>query len=166
MTAEALAAVIGARRSARGRWMARCPAHEDRSPSLSITEGHDGRVLLHCWAGCHTIDVLNALGFDWSALFAGPPPSSAEMAKARREHERADAERQQKRGTEHLIADRVMRLRRVVDSLGAKLARMPDGAMGADAMARLFHRACHLLHEAEAAQTESPAAHGAGKDFT
>ncbi len=34
------------------RWSARCPAHPDKTPSLSIGTGDDGRVLLTCWAGC------------------------------------------------------------------------------------------------------------------
>jgi hypothetical protein len=59
----------GVSRTASGR-LARCPAHEDRTPSLSITEGADGRILLHCWAGCKTADVLAALGLGWSDLFA------------------------------------------------------------------------------------------------
>ena len=42
-------------------WQALCPAHEDRTPSLSITEGDDGRVLLHCHAGCATDAILAAL---------------------------------------------------------------------------------------------------------
>ena len=54
-----------------GRWIARCPAHEDRSPSLSIRELDDGRVLLHCFGGCGALDVLDALGSQWCALF--PP---------------------------------------------------------------------------------------------
>lgn len=52
-----------------GGYLALCPAHEDRTPSLSIGEGHDGRVLLHCWAGCATRDVVAALGLQWSDLF-------------------------------------------------------------------------------------------------
>ena len=51
------------------RYVARCPAHHDREPSLSIGEGADGRILLHCWAGCETRDVLAALGLGWSDLF-------------------------------------------------------------------------------------------------
>jgi hypothetical protein len=38
-------------------WLAKCPAHDDRTPSLSITEGDDGRVLLFCHAGCPTENV-------------------------------------------------------------------------------------------------------------
>ncbi len=33
-------------------WMARCPAHKDRNSSLSITASNDGKVLVHCHAGC------------------------------------------------------------------------------------------------------------------
>jgi len=52
MTAEAFAALVAASRTGSGRWQARCPAHQHRSPSLSIRAGSDGRVLLHCFAGC------------------------------------------------------------------------------------------------------------------
>lgn len=51
------------------RWMACCPAHQDKSPSLSIREASDGRVLIHCWAGCSALDVLEAVGLDFDALF-------------------------------------------------------------------------------------------------
>lgn len=49
----------------RGKWLARCPAHQDRSPSLSLRELPDGRVLLHCFAGCETGDVLAAVGLEF-----------------------------------------------------------------------------------------------------
>jgi hypothetical protein len=53
--------------SARGA-MAQCPAHEDRNPSLSITKIPQ-QVLLHCFAGCQTADVLAALGWTMADLF-------------------------------------------------------------------------------------------------
>lgn len=56
----------------RGSWT--CPAHEDRSPSLSVKEADDGRVLVHCFAGCETADVLAALGRTLADLFDGPRP--------------------------------------------------------------------------------------------
>lgn len=50
--------------------IARCPAHEDRLPSLSLAEGADGRALLHCFAGCDTgSEILPALGLAWPDLF-------------------------------------------------------------------------------------------------
>lgn len=51
-------------------WMARCPAHDDRRPSLSISLTEDGSaILLHCHAGCRTEDVLAASGLSWKDLF-------------------------------------------------------------------------------------------------
>lgn len=58
----------GVRRGGKGRYMARCPAHPDRRPSLSVRDG-ETRVLLHCFAGCQTEDVLAALGLGWRDLF-------------------------------------------------------------------------------------------------
>jgi hypothetical protein len=42
-------------------WTARCPAHDDRSPSLTITVKDDGKLLLHCHAGCEQTAVLEAI---------------------------------------------------------------------------------------------------------
>jgi len=50
-------------------YMACCPAHDDRSPSLSIKECDDGRLLVHCFAGCPTTDVLDAVGLSLADLF-------------------------------------------------------------------------------------------------
>ena len=52
-------------------WEARCPAHEDAHASLSVSRGADGRVLLHCFAGCGAIAIVQALGLRMAALF--PP---------------------------------------------------------------------------------------------
>lgn len=56
------------RRAGRG-WMARCPAHEDRTPSLSFRATGDGTVLIKCHAGCTTASVLAALGLTFRDLF-------------------------------------------------------------------------------------------------
>lgn len=50
-------------------WRACCPAHGDTNPSLSISEGADGRVLMHCFAGCSIEDVVYALGLEMRDLF-------------------------------------------------------------------------------------------------
>ncbi|MEP7312534.1 MAG: DNA primase [Pseudomonadota bacterium] len=59
----------GVRATGPGRWLARCPAHEDRAPSLSIRELEDGRVLLHDFGGCETGAVLGALGLQLQDLY-------------------------------------------------------------------------------------------------
>jgi len=55
-----------------GRWVARCPSHDDKTPSLSIRETGDGRVLLHCFAGCAATEVLSAVGLSLADLFEKP----------------------------------------------------------------------------------------------
>ena len=57
-----------------GSWVACCPAHDDRSPSLSIREDGD-RVLVHCHAGCEVSAVLGAVGLDMTDLFPPRPQS-------------------------------------------------------------------------------------------
>jgi hypothetical protein len=81
---------LQAKRSGTG-WIAKCPAHEDREPSLSISE-KDGVVLLHCHAGCSQEAVLAALeqlGIPKRDLFppcmfatAGSPPRRRSAAKS------------------------------------------------------------------------------------
>ena len=58
-----------ARPSGRDQWTGHCPAHEDRDPSLSIRLSPEGKILLHCFAGCPVEAVLEALGVSWRDLF-------------------------------------------------------------------------------------------------
>jgi DNA primase len=60
---------VQARATGPASWSAKCPAHDDHSPSLSISEGDDGRALVKCHAGCATGDVCAALGLSESDLF-------------------------------------------------------------------------------------------------
>ena len=55
--------------SGTGRWNARCPAHDDNGPSLSIRELDDGRVLVHCFAGCAVHEVVASVGLEITDLF-------------------------------------------------------------------------------------------------
>lgn len=65
---KVLTAVGDYKRSPDG-FRARCPAHEDRSPSLSIRAAEDGTVLLKCHAGCSAQAVTAALGLTMADLF-------------------------------------------------------------------------------------------------
>ncbi len=58
----------GVRQTAPAKWRARCPAHGGKSASLAIADV-DGRVLVKCFAGCATGDVLASLGLTFSDLF-------------------------------------------------------------------------------------------------
>lgn len=63
-------------------WSARCPAHADKGPSLRITDD-DGKILIHCFAGCSAADVVAAVGVTLADLF--PPRNPREAAQYRRE---------------------------------------------------------------------------------
>lgn len=54
--------------------MAKCPAHPDKKPSLSVGVGRDGRILLKCQAGCSPEDVVDALGLTMKDLFVEVKP--------------------------------------------------------------------------------------------
>lgn len=41
-------------------WVDRCPAHDDRSPFLSVKETSDGKLLLHCFTGCSFDEIIKA----------------------------------------------------------------------------------------------------------
>jgi len=76
LTAAGLAQALGGRREG-VHWMARCPAHADRTPSLALRDGHTG-VLVHCHAGCSQEAVIAALrgrGL-WEAAYVPIPRNS------------------------------------------------------------------------------------------
>lgn len=149
VNAESFAELVNARRAGRGRWAARCPAHEDGSPSLSISEGRDGRVLLNCFAGCSLTSILEALNLSIRDLFAGEPPTREQKAfHAQREQERA-SERKREREIHQRASDRVKRFDAVNRSLAAKLAHTPDDAPDGDALSRLFHESLDKLRNAQ-----------------
>lgn len=68
-----LAKVPDAQKTGPGKALARCPAHDDKRRSLSVKRGEDGRVLLHCFAGCATEAILAARGLSMADLFPDPP---------------------------------------------------------------------------------------------
>ena len=62
-----------------GRWVARCPAHDDKSPSLSIRDTST-RTLIHCFAGCDASDILDAVGLTWRELYGDEWKGAKEAA--------------------------------------------------------------------------------------
>ena len=57
------------RKTGHSKWQARCPSHDDRTPSLSIAETDDNTLLLKCWAGCSAQAIVEAVGLKLSDLF-------------------------------------------------------------------------------------------------
>lgn len=63
-----LARLVRVKSTGPDAWIASCPAHEDKRPSLSIRQVDD-RTLIHCWAGCGAGDVVAAVGLELRDLF-------------------------------------------------------------------------------------------------
>lgn len=60
------------RKSGNG-YSACCPAHDDRNPSLGITQHPDGRILIFCRAGCGGAEVMEAIGMSLADLYPDAP---------------------------------------------------------------------------------------------
>ena len=71
-----------------GQCSARCPAHADKGPSLSVRETPEGAVLLHCFAGCEVTDIVASMGLELHELYpprdkhAGTPKKIANLLTA------------------------------------------------------------------------------------
>ncbi|MBN0119909.1 virulence-associated protein E, partial [Pseudomonas aeruginosa] len=70
------------------RWKACCPAHDDKSPSLDVTEAEDGTVLLKCWVGCSAAEIVGAIGLELRDLFPGEKRERSGPSPAAVRHER------------------------------------------------------------------------------
>lgn len=64
-----LSSLKGVKPAGQGRWMAKCPAHDDREASLSLKVGTDGKALMRCHAGCDTPAIVTAIGLKMADLF-------------------------------------------------------------------------------------------------
>ena len=72
--ASEFAALLHAKQLRRGHWIAHCPAHADKHPSLSIAEGRKHPVVWKCMsAGCTQDEVLRAMGLTWRDILGDRP---------------------------------------------------------------------------------------------
>jgi hypothetical protein len=73
----------GVRRTGADRGIARCPAHEDRHPSMSWREADDGRLLIKCWGGCSADAIVHGVGLEMHDLFPQrePAPGAASVRR-------------------------------------------------------------------------------------
>ena len=102
-------------------------------------------MLVRCWAGCATADILAALGLTMRDLFSAEPADPAAIQQARTERLQREAVQQAHAATERRLATIVRRLNFAVLALGSKLAHAPAD----DALTEAFHSACDWLHVAE-----------------
>jgi hypothetical protein len=98
MTATEFAALLHAKQIRRGHWIARCPAHGDKRPSLSIAEGKKYPVVFKCMSqGCTQDEVLKAMGLTWKDLLGDRPAMSKEASARLRDEQTLHALRDLKR---------------------------------------------------------------------
>jgi len=75
---KVLSALDGVKKTGPDKWIARCPAHDDKRPSLSVKQADDGKVLFKCWSGCSAQAITEALGLSLADLFPGDRRSLAD----------------------------------------------------------------------------------------
>ncbi|WP_208433250.1 DUF7146 domain-containing protein [Bartonella taylorii] len=120
-------------RALRGVWhgyygIACCPAHDDRLPSLSLANGHDGRLLLTCYAGCSFREIIQALirigllgkqAYDHTLSFS--KQFCADLKRAKQKAERAKAIWLQSKPIKNTLAETYLRMRGITCELSADL---------------------------------------------
>lgn len=115
MTIEGLLPRLQAvRRTSRG-YVARCPAHADKSPSLSIRETDD-KILLHCHAGCKPTSICEAVGLSLKDLFTGSAIDPCDIARHRAQRARQRREHEQRCEAEGRTLDACKYAQRFIDS--------------------------------------------------
>lgn len=111
MIADILPRLEKAKQTGRNNWLACCPAHDDHSPSMTMHETDDGRILVRCWTGCTFEEIVNAVGMGWEPWF--PPKQDSDFKKpVRRPYPAADVLA--------AVADDVMHIAVFVANLGRK----------------------------------------------
>jgi hypothetical protein len=149
---------LHARRIRSDRWIAKCPSHADRAPSLTISSGREGRVLLHCFAGCPVEAILRHAGMSMGHLFSRPllrePHSTARDEAALHRQRVAEAVG---RRAERIRIDRLrwqwQDQARTAAALARMLATLPDRAPGAAALTTCYHDALAELRSVDGALT-------------
>lgn len=78
------------RKTKQQTWQACCPAHDDKTPSMHVTEAEDGRLLLKCWAGCTAAQIVGAVGLELRDLFVSDPSKPRRRGPSQKaiDHER------------------------------------------------------------------------------
>lgn len=116
--AEVLSRLEGVKRNGASGWTAKCPSHKDRTPSLTIGTGDDGRCLLSCHAGCEVVDIVGAIGLHERDLFVTSPNGYARPPQ--RANGTTDARDWGARAKEYATALEPDRLHELASKLGVR----------------------------------------------
>ena len=116
MTSGDLLTLLEGIRRTRSGWMAKCPSHTDKNPSLSIREGEDQRLLLYYFGGCTTRDICVALRLSLADLFPVNDKSSHQIRHECRQRQAARAAHAQEQHARGLTLDVVREAERFIHS--------------------------------------------------
>ena len=154
MTAAELASQLGAKRIGKNRWVAKCPAHGDRHPSLSIGIGEKFPVVLKCMsAGCTTKEILDSLGLKWADICGDRPMGSVELRELQQRRSEAELTQAFIRSLiRRRLAD-AARWYEKADLIAKRMLSTPEGRYG-DSLAVEFHESLRKARRAEAKADE------------
>ena len=140
LTAQQLAAMLHARRVGKNKWVAKCPAHQERTGSLYITPGKDGSAWAHCFGGCDQKAVLDALGLTWSDLKPEGRIDPEIVRQIRVQEELRKAQKEERTRLLWWARKRIEYWHRKAETLGRSLWKWPEQAK----LARDFHHALDM----------------------
>jgi hypothetical protein len=81
MNLQEIVAIFDAKQTSNGSYIAKCPAHDDSTPSLSISSGNNGNVVIHCHAGCPSHVVLSKKGLTMANLWNTPSQTTTPIVE-------------------------------------------------------------------------------------
>lgn len=150
MIAAQLAKRLRAKKIGKGKWLAKCPAHSDHKPSLSVREGKEA-IMINCFSGCGKKAVLSALGLTFRDLWYSDKRLTGRELRELEEKARAQ-ELEEIRQYQHLMM-LVRKCNRYADEARDAMLRsmgLEDCIQG-DNWAAMFHR---LLAQARSVSDE------------
>lgn len=146
MTASEFSRLLHGKRVAKGKYLARCPAHSDRHPSLSIAVGKRVPVVIRCMShGCDTTAILDAMGLAWGDLFYGKPDKVL-LRQIREQQEREE----QRRKNQWEIACKAVKKAYNWLAASHELARLLAAYPDDERLGVLFHRSLYYMRRCEA----------------
>ena len=151
MTAEEFARKLGAKRIGRGKWVARCPAHADSHPSMSIGVGKKSPVVFKCMSsGCSNDEIVSAMGLTWKDVLGDGSGLSwkASLRKLEAERKKQDKQRELLKSRRRMLTARALQY----DVLSGRLFAEAASALGkqGDAIAARAHRALDEMRKLDA----------------
>jgi len=154
MTGEALVSRLDRVKQTGKGWTAKCPAHADQTPSLSVQEGDRG-ILIRCWAGCTLESICKALGISQRDLFYDAPDTDRETIRQRQvERQQREARKKRIEYSRSLTTD----TRREAEKFLSHCRGLDPSTLSSDKFDSLMNTVCDAL--TVLMEEETPYVHG------